>query len=161
MVVNGPTDVLPLEFLLPDQPPLAVQFGAVPVTDQLRVDELPLLMLVGEAFRLTTGATTFGVTATVVVALSVPALLVHDSVYVAFDVGLTVWVPLAFLLPVQLPLAVQVGLVPVVDHVRVDEPPLVMLDGAAFSVTVGGVTLLTVTVTDLLSLPAVLVQAKL
>ena len=74
--------------------------------------------------------------------------------------GLTFWEPLAALLPVQLPLAVQVGDVPVVDHVNVDEPPLVMLVGDAVSVTVGGVTLLTVTVTDLLSLPAVFEQAK-
>ena len=45
---------LPLIVLIPAQPPEAVQLVAL-VEDQLSVEEAPLLMLVGFAFKLTVG----------------------------------------------------------------------------------------------------------
>jgi hypothetical protein len=55
---------------------------------------------------------------------------------VLFTTGETERDPAVALLPVHAPLAVQL-VAPVVDHVRVLEPPEVMVVGEAFIVTVG------------------------
>ncbi len=55
VALSGPVPALPLVGSLPDQPSEAVQLLA-PVEDQVRVDDPPVLMVVGLALRLTVGA---------------------------------------------------------------------------------------------------------
>jgi hypothetical protein len=64
--------------LAPDQAPEAVQEVAL-FEDQVRVDALPLLIVLGLALRLTVGEG-FALTATVVDCAALPPLPVHVSV---------------------------------------------------------------------------------
>lgn len=61
----------PLVALLPVQPPLAVQLVAL-VLDQVRVEDPPVVMLVGEAEKETVGAGVVTVTVWIWVAARLP-----------------------------------------------------------------------------------------
>ena len=65
VVVSAPVDSLPEVGLAPDQPPEAAQLVAS-VDDQVSVDALPEVTVVGLALSVTVGAGVGGVTVTVV-----------------------------------------------------------------------------------------------
>ncbi len=126
-----------------DALPLAVQLVGLFVADQVRVELLPVPILLGLADIETTGglAAVPLVAVTPVVALPVPPAFVQLSVYV-YGVAEVASdpvdaVPLLALVPLQRPLAVQlVGLL-VADHVRFELPPEVTDIGLALIVTTG------------------------
>jgi hypothetical protein len=138
----------------PDQDTLAVQAVAL-VVDQLSVVELPKLM--GDvAERVRVGAAAL----TVIVAdeEAEPPGPVQVRVYMVVLVGETDSVPLVVLLPLQPLEAVQeVALAEL--QVKVDELPLVIVEGLAERLTVGAAAL-TVTVAELLAEPPGPVQVR-
>ncbi len=136
-------------------PPEAVHEVAL-VVDQLKVDEEPLVIEIGEAVRVTVGAAT--VTVTVTDCVIVPPAPVQARVYVFEEVRLPVdSEPEVDLVPVQ-PFEAVHEVALVVDQLKVDEEPLVIEIGEAVRVTVGSG--LTVTVTDFESEPPGPVQVK-
>ena len=78
MPVTAPVDCDPEMLLVPDQAPEAVQEVAL-FADQVRVDALPLLIVLGLALRLTVGEG-FALTATVVDCAALPPLPAQVSV---------------------------------------------------------------------------------
>jgi hypothetical protein len=76
--VTAPVDCDPEILLAPDQAPEAVQEVAL-LDDQVRVDALPLLIVLGLALRLTVGEG-FALTATVADCAALPPLPVQVSV---------------------------------------------------------------------------------
>jgi hypothetical protein len=76
--VTAPVDWEPEILLAPDQAPEAVQELAL-LDDQVRVDALPLLTVLGLALRLTVGEG-FALTATVADCAALPPLPVQASV---------------------------------------------------------------------------------
>ena len=154
--VSAPVLEEPLVARLPDHAPEAVQLVAL-VDDQVRVEDSPLATLVGFAVSVTVGAGE--VVVTVTDRLVVPPLPVHDNVNVVFAVSAEVaWLPLVAFEPLQPPEAVQLVAL-LVDHVRVDDPPLTTEAGLAVSVTVGALDA-TVTLAVRLALPPAPVQVR-
>jgi hypothetical protein len=93
------------------------------------------------------------VTLTVVDALAEPPAPVHVRLnVVAAEIAFVCWLPFVALVPDQPPVAEHVVAF-VLVHVSVDGLPLVTGVGFAVSVTVGGVTAATDTVTDRLTVP--------
>src|SRR6267378_2556580 len=143
-------------------PATAAPFSVIVVAfevDHESVDDWPLLMLVGFAFSMAVGIGGGGaVTVTVAVAVVEPAELVATSEYVAVAVGETVCDPLA---ATAAPFKVIVVAFEV-DHESVDDWPLVMLVGFAFSMAVGigGGGAVTVTVAVAVLEPAELVATS-
>jgi len=135
-LVNAPVDCEPLMALLPDQAPEAVQLVAL-VLLQFSVEELPLVILVGLAVKVSVGARGAAVTATVADPETEPPLPVQLNVNVLLVVNAPVDCdPLTALAPDQAPEAVQlVTFVPF--HVRVDAAPLATLVGLAVRVSAG------------------------
>ncbi len=76
VAVSAPLDSEPLIPTLPDQPPEAVQAVAL-VEDQLNVDALPLVIVLGLAVKLSVG--TGAVTDTVADCVALPPVPVHVS----------------------------------------------------------------------------------
>jgi len=76
--VTAPVDCDPEILFAPDQAPEAVQEVAL-LDDQVRVDALPLLIVLGLALRLTVGEG-FALTATVVDCAALPPLPAQVSV---------------------------------------------------------------------------------
>jgi hypothetical protein len=139
----------------PDQDTLAVQAVAL-VVDQVSVVELPKLMVDGLAEMVRVGAAAL----TVIVAdeEAEPPGPVQVRVYMVVLVGETDSVPLVVLLPLQPLEAVQeVALAEL--QVKVDELPLVIVEGLAERLTVGAAAL-TVTVAELLAEPPGPVQVR-
>lgn len=87
-----------------------------------------------------------GVTVTVTLSELLPPEPVHDSVYVAFVIGLTVVLPVVVFAPDHAPLAVQVVALVVVQF-NVEAAPAAIEAGLLVRLTVGGLAELTVTVT--------------
>jgi hypothetical protein len=139
----------PLTGMLPDQAPAATHAVAL-VEDQLSVELLPLVIELGLALKLTTGAAAF--TDTVADCEALPPLPVQVSKYVALVVRAPVdRVPWVGWLPDHAPEAVQlVALVEV--QLSVALPPLVTALGPTLKVRVG-VGDLTDTVADCDALP--------
>jgi hypothetical protein len=108
-------------------------------------------MLVGVAFNVAVGIVPI-VTVAVAGAL-VPPVPVQVSVYAVLVVNAPVFtVPLADFVPLQPPEAVQdVALVEL--QVKVDDPPLAMVDGLAIRVAVGAEAMVTVAAVGLLMPP--------
>ena len=135
-------DFVPLVAWLPDHAPEAVHEVAL-VDDQVKVEPLPLVTLVGFALIDTLG----GVADTVTVAdwLAVPPAPVQVNVYFVVAVRAAVVIePLIGSDPLQPPDAVQeVALV--ADQVSFEVAPLLTVLGLAANVTAGGVV---VTETD-------------
>lgn len=147
----------PLMALLPDHDPKAVQAVAC-VEDQVSVDPLPLLTVLGLADRETVGAG--WVTETVVDWLALPPGPLQVRVYVAFAVSVPVERdPLKACAPAQAPEAVQ-AVALVEDHVSVAAEPLSTVLGLALKVTVADGFELTVTVVDWTALPPAPVQVS-
>ena len=142
--------------LAPDHAPEAVQEVAL-VDDQLKVEPLPLVTLVGFALIDTLG----GVADTVTVAdwLAVPPAPVQVNVYFVVAVRAAVVIePLIGSDPFQPPEAVQeVALV--ADQVSFEVAPLLTVLGLAANVTAGGVVV-TETDADFVVLPPVPVQVN-
>jgi hypothetical protein len=134
--VSALVEADPAVDLLPDHAPLAAQLVAL-VDDQLRVLELPLVTLVGVAFRDTWGLVGAAVTDTVTDFAIVPPGPEQLREYVLLLVSAPVDAePETDLVPDHAPLAVQL-LVLVDDQVRVLELPLDTLPGLALKVTLG------------------------
>jgi len=113
---------LPEVALLPVHAPLAVQVVAL-VVDQVNVELLPLLTIIGLALMDTVGTgVTGGCTVTVATALALPPAPVHRILNVlVVDSEPVLRVPPVAIAPDQLPDGVQVDAL-VLDHVRVVEP---------------------------------------
>jgi hypothetical protein len=109
-----PVLVLPLADLLPDHAPLAVHDVGLFATVQLIVELLPVPIVVGLTAIVILGLVAAGVLLVTVIetlAESLPPALEQSRLYVnVFAVPRlpVLWVPLAALVPVQDPLAVQV-----------------------------------------------------
>ncbi|MBU6490968.1 hypothetical protein KGQ25_02335, partial [Patescibacteria group bacterium] len=102
---------------------------------QVRVEEEPLVIEVGEAERVTVGAGVVVVTVTVALELLVPPEPVQETEYVVVVEGYTTAV-FEVAPPVEKPVPVQeVALLEL--QVRVEEEPLVIEVGEAERVTVG------------------------
>ena len=143
--VSAPLDCEPVNAWLPDQPPEAVQAVAL-VEDQVRVDAVPLLTVLGLAEKLTVGDGV--VTDTVADCVALPPDPVQVSEYVALAVSAPVdCEPVRGSAPDQAPEAVQ-AVALVEDQVRVALPPLETVLGLALMVTVAVGFGLTVTVVD-------------
>jgi hypothetical protein len=144
VALSVPVDCEPLVARAPDQPPEAAQEVAL-VEDQVRVDELPLAMLVGLALKLTLGVGAD--TDTVRDCAAVPPAPVQVNVKLVAAVRSAVACePLVAMLPLQPPDAAQeVALVE--DQVRVEALPLLTVVGLALRVT-DGAGVVTVTVAD-------------
>ena len=112
---------VPLVAKLPDQPPEAVQAVAL-VEDHVKVDEAPLVMLVGRALKVTLGGA--AVTVTVADWDAEPPVPVQVSVNLVVALIATVaCVPLVASAPVQPPEAAQ-DLAFVDDQAKVALEPL-------------------------------------
>jgi len=137
--------------------PLTVQVFALPVVVHVtEVDVAVVLLPLAGAVIVTTGATTTALRVTVTVFASAPAELEQDTVMV-FEPSARLTVAG---LVAAAPLTVQVFALPVVVHVTEVDVAVVLLPSAgAVIVTTGATTTaLRVTVTDLVSDPAELVQ---
>lgn len=157
LAASAPVACAPLVALLPDHDPNAVQAVAC-VEDQVRVDPLPLLTVLGLADKETVGVG--WVTETVVDWLAFPPGALQVRVYEAFAVSVPVdWVPLKALPPDQAPEAVQ-AVALVEDQVSAAAEPLSTVLGLALSVTVAEGLGLTVTVVDWTALPPAPVQVS-
>ena len=150
LAVSAPLDCEPLIPSLPDQPPEAEQAVAL-VEDQLKVDALPLAMVLGLAVKLTVGIGV--VTETVADCVALPPVPVHVSPYVALAESAPVdCEPLTGLLPDQAPEAIQeVALVD--DQLKRELPPLATVLGLALRLTIAVGFGLTVTVVDCAAVP--------
>jgi hypothetical protein len=148
--VRAPVDCVPESALPPLQPPLAVHDVAL-LDAQLKVDEEPLVRVLGLALKLTVGV---GPALTVTVAdwAAVPPapvqLRVKTDVLVSAPVDC---VPFTVLLPLQAPEATQ-DVASVELQLRVAALPLVTALGPTLRFTTGAAAL-TVTVTDWDALP--------
>jgi hypothetical protein len=111
---------------------LSIETLVAPVDDHVSTEEPPLVIEAGEAENVTVGAAP---TVTVAVAVVDPDALVAVMRYVVVAVGFTVRVPEAATVPI--PLSIETPVAPVDDHVSTEEPPLVIDEGEAESVTVG------------------------
>ena len=131
---------------MPDHAPDAVHVVAF-VVDQVRVDELPEFMFVGDAEILTVAKG--GAVTTIVADLEIGVAFapLHVSVYVEFAVGLTDTEPDVPFVPDHAPLAVQVVAL-VVDQVSVDELPETIVAGEVEILTVAGGGVETLIVVD-------------
>jgi hypothetical protein len=142
--------------LLPDQAPEAahdVAFTAI----HLRVELVPLAIVLGAALMLTVGAVEF----TEIVAdwVALPPAPVQVRIYVALAVITPEdCEPLSALVPDQAPEAEQ-AVAFLVDHVNVEAVPESTVLGAALSTTTGG-NPETVTVADCVAEPPVPVQVS-
>jgi hypothetical protein len=136
--------------IVPDQAPEAVQEVAL-LDDHVRVDALPLLMVLGLALMLTVAAG-FALTLTVADCDALPPAPVQVSTYVELAVSAPVdCEPFIALLPDQAPEAVHaVALFEV--QVSVELLPLLIALGPTLKVTTGAAGL-TETVTDCTALP--------
>lgn len=144
---------------VPLQPPEAVQPVAL-VLVQLRVDELPLVTVVGVALRVTVGTVGPAATVTVTDCAAVPPSPVHVSVYVVVAaIPVRVSEPVTALAPAQPPDAVQLAAL-LDDQFSVVEPPLATVVGIAVSVTDGAAGWVTVTLTDCVADPPAPVQVN-
>ena len=151
-------DCDPVRALAPCQAPEAVHEVAL-LEDQLRVDALPLPMVLGLAFRLTVTAG-FALTVTVAVCAAVPPAPLQVRVYAEVEVSAPVdCVPAIALVPDQAPEATH-DVAFVDDQVSVELLPLVMALGPALKVTVGAAAL-TETVADWVAVPPVPVHVRL
>ena len=127
------------------------------VEDHLRDAELPLVIELGLALKLTAGAG--ALTETVANCAALPPVPVQDRVKVALAVSAPVdWEPLRALLPDQPPEALQ-AVAYVDDHVRVALAPLAMALGPTLKLTVGSGAF-TDTVVDCAALPRGPVQVS-
>lgn len=143
----------------PLQPPDAVQVVAL-VLVQLRVEELPLVTVVGVAFNVTVGAVGPDATVTVTDCAAVPPAPVQVSVNVVVAaIPVRASDPLRVLVPVQPPDAVQLAAL-VDNQLSVVEPPLATVVGVAVSVTDGAAGCVTVTFTDCVADPPAPVQVN-
>ncbi len=147
--VSTPVDCEPLAALLPDQAPEAEQAVAF-AADQLSVELVPLLIVLGAAPRVTTGAG--GVTETVADCDAEPPLPVQVNVYVPLAVSVPVdCEPLSVFVPDQAPEA-EHAVALLLDQVSVEALPELMVLGLALSVTKGAKAG-TVTVADCVAEP--------
>lgn len=145
---NGPVDSLPLNGLVPLQPPEAVQLVAL-APDQSNVALPPTAMTFGEPLNVTNGGGGPAVTLTVELAVPPAPVQVKVNAVVAANGG-EASLPLVGLLPDQPPLAVQLVALVEVQLRFVDW--FVTTDvGSAVRLTVGAGG--AVTVTDALALP--------
>ncbi len=133
VVAVGVTDVDPLVASVPLHPPLAVQAVAF-LLDQLNVELVPSVILVGFAVSVTVGAGT--VTVTVADPCAEPPEPAHVSVYVVVAFGVTVANPPVASVPLHPPLAVQ-EVAFVLDQLKVEPLPKITVVGLAVNVTVG------------------------
>ena len=156
--MSAPVVCDPVRALAPCHAPEAVHEVAL-LEDQLRVDALPLPMVLGFAFRLTVTAG-FALTVTVAVCATVPPAPLQVRVYAEVLVSAPVdCVPATALVPDQAPEAVQ-EVAFVADQVSVEPFPLVTVLGPALKVTVGAAGL-TETVADWVALPPVPVHIRI
>jgi len=157
LALRAPVACEPLADLLPDHDPKAVQTVAC-VEDQVSVDPLPLLTVLGLAVKETDGVG--WLTDTVVDWLAFPPGPLQVRVYVAFAVSVPVdRDPLRAWAPAQAPEAVQAVAFDE-DHVSVAAEPLSTVLGVALRVTVAEGFGLTVTVVDCTALPPAPVQVS-
>jgi hypothetical protein len=155
--VSAPVLAEPDVPFAPLQPPVASQEVAL-VDDQLSVEALPLVTLVGEAPSEIVGAGVAAVTATLADALVVPPPPVQMSTKVVSALNVPVLPePEVGLAPLQPPEAVH-EVASVEDQFSVEDPPLVMLVGDALRATVGAGGVATLTLVEALALPPVPVQ---
>lgn len=127
-------DCEPLTALLPDQSPDAEQVVAF-AADQVRIELLPLLIVLGAALRLT--MSTGAVTVTVADCDALPPSPVQVRSYSVVLVSAPVdHVPLVATAPLQPPEAVH-AVASVEFHVNSELAPVVTVEGAAVNVTVG------------------------
>jgi hypothetical protein len=149
VAVRDAVDFDPLGDSLPLQLPEALQ--AVAFADaHARVEEAPLLTVLGFADRVTVGAAF--ITETVAVCVALPPGPVHVSPKVSFSLIAPVdCEPLAPLAPDQAPDAAQ-EVAFVADQVRMDALPLATVLGVAAKVTAGACCV-TETVVDWCALP--------
>ena len=150
-------DCDPVRALAPVQAPDAVHEVAL-LDDQVRVDALPLAMVLGLALKLavTVG---FALTVTVAVWAAVPPVPVHVRVYAEVALSAPVdWLPEIAFAPDQAPDAAH-EVAFVADHVSVALPPLLIALGPTLSVTAGA-DALTETVADCTALPPLPVHVR-
>ena len=150
-------DCEPASALAPLHAPDAVQEVAL-LDDQVRVDALPLLTVLGLALKLTV-TVGFALTVTVAVCAAVPPAPVQVSVKAEVLVRAPVdWVPASALVPDHAPDAAhEVAFVD--DQVSVALLPLFTALGPTLSATVGAAAL-TDTVADCAALPPLPVQVS-
>ncbi len=150
-------DCDPVRALVPVHAPDAVHEVAL-LEDQVRVDALPLAMVLGLALKLTV-TVGFALTVTVAVCAAVPPAPVQVSVYAEVAVSAPVdWLPETAFAPDQAPDAAH-EVAFVADHESVALPPLLMALGPTLSVTAGA-DALTETVADCAALPPLPVHAR-
>jgi hypothetical protein len=156
LAVSAPVDCEPLTALPPDQAPEAVQEVAL-AADQVKVELLPAVTVLGLAAMVTVGAGE--VTETVDDCVALPPLPVQVSEKVALALSTPVdCEPLAAWLPDQAPEAVhEVAFVD--DQLNVEALPLATVLGLAVKLTVGAAPV-TETVADCVALPPVPVQVS-
>lgn len=141
VVFRVPVEPVPEVALLPLQAPLAVQAVAL-VLLQVNVALPPVVILDGDAVRVTVGAGVVGVVAvtdTAADCVTEPPVPIQVILNVCVPVVLSApeaCEPLVLFVPLQAPLAVQLVAL-VAAQVRVALPPAVTLDGEAERVRVG------------------------
>jgi hypothetical protein len=156
LAVNVPVELEPLNARLPDQAPEAVQAVAL-LLDQVSIEAVPELTVLGLARSVTTGGKVGTVTVTDCVA--VPPSPVQVRSYSVVLVSAPVdQVPLVATAPLQAPEAVH-AVASVELQVKVELAPLATVVGAAVNVTVGAGPV-TTTSADCEAEPPVPVQVR-
>jgi len=140
----GPVQVAVYEVVVPGEtsfvPEVPLPETAVPehevafVEDQVSVEDPPLVMVDGDAVRVTVGVEPPAETMTVTDFEALPPGPVQVAVYEVLEPGETTFVP-DVALPVTAVPEHEVAFVE--DQVSVEDPPLVMVDGDAVRETVG------------------------
>ena len=157
MAVNEPVDAEPLRARLPDQAPEAVQEVAL-LLDQVSIEAVPDLTVLGLALSVTTGDEVGTVTVTDCVAEPPPPVQVRSYSVVLVSAPVD-QVPLVATAPLQAPEAVH-AVASVELQVKLELAPLVTVVGAAVNVTVGAGSV-TTTSADCEAEPPVPVQVRI
>jgi hypothetical protein len=99
--------------------PWSIETEVAPVTFHCRVEDWPVVIVIGLAVKLVIAGTPAWARVIVAVAVTIPALLLAVRVYVVVVVGDTVLLPDAVTVPI--PWSIENEVAPVIFHCRVED----------------------------------------